>query len=330
MAEKTEQKPNRLLLPNTYQSPNFYVDALLCLLTGEEWKCMSFLIRKTLGWQKRRDRLARTVIAKAAGISESTVDTCMANLVSFGLAKRTDGNNPANEGIEYEVQTEDSLINWEALAKRKVQLSNRNLKRTKSAREASSIKRKNGGMDVGQSTPKSGGMDVPQSGGVNVGQSGGINVGHQTQNPIKPNLKVGALAPQPAWDPAWALAAGQIPQPPTEAELQAAKLADAVNMFNANYQELAKAFILATGIFPLEKDISGWSLAFKDQIARTGLSPADITTACQNMTSDKLTIKDPFSVVGVAGNLHTASKRISGTKEAKALPANDWRMQIKL
>lgn len=120
------------------------------------------------------------------------------------------------------------------------------------------------------------------------------------------------------------------PQSPSEAELKAAKLADSVNMFHANYQDLAKAFILATGIFPLEKDVSGWSLAFKDQISRTGLSPADITIACQNMTSDKLTIKDPFSVVGVAGNLHTASNRTPVTRPAQALPANDWRMQIKL
>jgi len=76
------------IIPNAYQSPNFYVDDLLPLLSGEEWKCMSFLIRKTLGWQKTSDRLAKSVIARSTGLSISTVDKCMANLVSFGLALR--------------------------------------------------------------------------------------------------------------------------------------------------------------------------------------------------------------------------------------------------
>lgn len=170
----------------------------------------------------------------------------------------------------------------------------------------------------------------PGDGGVTYGD-GGVTPG-DAKNIHKKNQKdnLAKIAPQTTWDPAWALAAGQAPQPPTEAELQAAKLADAVNMFHSNYQDLAKAFILATGIFPLDKDVSGWSLAFKDQIARTGLSPADITAACQNMTSDKLTIKDPFSVVGTAGNLHTANSRTPVSLPASALPANDWRMQIKL
>lgn len=82
-----------------------------------------------------------------------------------------------------------------------------------------------------------------------------------------------------------------------QAREQEVRLANAVNLFSPAYQDLARAFILATGIFPLERQVSGWCQAFKDQQVSTGLTPDDLTEACKQMFADKLTIKDPFSVM---------------------------------
>lgn len=168
-----DTRPNRII-PNAYQSPNFYVDDLLPLLSGEEWKCMSFLIRKTLGWQKTSDRLAKSVIARATGLSISTVDKCMANLISFGLALRLAENNGSHDGVEYGVQMEDEKIIWSALEERKNAINTRNIKRTEAARKAAKITQ-----SVAQT------RSVPQKETGDVGHPPTRSVGQGTQKPIK-------------------------------------------------------------------------------------------------------------------------------------------------
>lgn len=175
-----DKKPNRII-PNAYQSPNFYVDDLLPLLTGEEWKCMSFVIRKTLGWQKFSDRLAKSVIASATGLSEGTVDKCMANLVSFGLIERKNENTGAHDGIEYGVQMHDEKIVWSALEDRKQAIKTRNSKRIESARKALKIKAL-ATQHVAQ-TPS-----VPQPGRSAVPQPPTPSVPQGTQKPIKTKI----------------------------------------------------------------------------------------------------------------------------------------------
>ena len=169
----TDAKPNRII-PNAYQSPNFYVDDLLPLLTGEEWKCMSFLIRKTLGWQKFSDRLAKSVISKSTGLAESTVDKSMASLIEFGLALRVNPNNITHDGIEYSVQMYDDKINWNALEGRKQKNIERNEKRTQAARKALKLK-----ITTTQSVPHT----------PSVAQTPTPSVAQGTQKPIKPTIK---------------------------------------------------------------------------------------------------------------------------------------------
>lgn len=186
-----EKKPSRII-PNAYQSPNFYVDDLLNLLTGEEWKCMSFLIRKTLGWQKTKDRLAKSVIANATGLSESTVEKCMANLKAFGLALRLSENNAANDGIEWGVQMDDEQINWSALEERRQQIIAKNVERTEAARKAAAYKRALGWDEMGGDVAHGG--DVGQTAGGDVTQTAGGDVGQGTQKTIKANEKEREIA----------------------------------------------------------------------------------------------------------------------------------------
>jgi hypothetical protein len=110
---------------------------LLPLLTGEEWKCFSFLIRKTLGEKKRS---SKSEIAKGTGLSEGTVDKCIASLVSFGVVIRKDGVNGDYLGVKYEIQAEDTGIKWEGLKERRLAIAIKNEKRTEAARKAAKTK----------------------------------------------------------------------------------------------------------------------------------------------------------------------------------------------
>jgi phage replication O-like protein O len=170
-------RPNRII-PNAYQSPNFYIDDLLPLLSGEEWKCMSFLIRKTLGWQKYSDRLAKSVIAKATGLAEATVDRSMASLIEFGLALRVNPNNINHDGIEYSVQMYDEKINWDALEGRKQKNAERNKNRTLSANKALKIK-----IAAAPSVPHT--QYVAHTPSQYVAHTPSQYVAHCTQKPIK-------------------------------------------------------------------------------------------------------------------------------------------------
>lgn len=136
-------------------------------------------------------------------------------------------------------------------------------------------------------------------------------------------------APPASWGVGWQIAAGvEEVQLPTEAELQAAKVANAVEMFPQEHKELVRAFVLATGIFPLTQDIAGWCSAFRDQKARTGLSPENVTRACAKMFAEGLTIKNPFSVVGTAGSLRASEAQKPSQAIPAPIPADDWRKQI--
>ncbi len=65
-----------------------------------------------------------------------------------------------------------------------------------------------------------------------------------------------------------------------EQELET-RVVNACDLFPQEHRELVRAFVLATGIFPIKSDVSGWCRAFRDQKARTGLvrrrtSPAPV------------------------------------------------------
>lgn len=156
------------IIPNTFQTPNLLTDeGLLALLTGSETKCYLVVIRKTFGWRKERDRIAKSQIMAVTGLSESAVDQSMASLVAFGLILRTAENNPANEGVEWAPQMDDSKINMPALLARQANAKQANAKKTANAR------RKRGGGYV-EHTPH---VEQPQGGYVE----------QPPQQPIKTN-----------------------------------------------------------------------------------------------------------------------------------------------
>lgn len=165
----TDAAPSRII-PNTFQTPNLLIDdGLMALLSGNEVKCYLVVIRKTFGWRKDRDRIAKSQIAAATGLAETTVDDCMVSLVRFGLVLRTAENNPANAGVEWSPQMDDRQIDYSGLEARQADAKSKNSKRTEKARLAR-------------------GGDVQQPHLVQQPQGGDVQ--QPPQQPIKPNTLV--------------------------------------------------------------------------------------------------------------------------------------------
>ena len=125
------------IIPNTFQTPNLLTDdGLMALISGNELKCYIVVIRKTFGWRKDKDRIAKSQIITATGIGDKTVDDCMAALVKYRLVLQTAGNNAANEGCEWSPQMDDAQIDYVGLQERQALTKSSNAKRTEKARLA--------------------------------------------------------------------------------------------------------------------------------------------------------------------------------------------------
>jgi len=114
-------------VPNSFQTPNAYVDDLMPYLTGEEYKVLIYAVRRILGFQKRQDRISISqfingtshgglILDQGTGLSIGTVKKCLASLVEFGLMVRLAENDPrTNEGTLWSLQWDYSDVGWDAL-----------------------------------------------------------------------------------------------------------------------------------------------------------------------------------------------------------------------
>lgn len=57
-------------IPNSFQVPNVLVDAYIEELSSHSFKLMLFIIRKTRGWQKQKDAISATQLAKVVGLKK--------------------------------------------------------------------------------------------------------------------------------------------------------------------------------------------------------------------------------------------------------------------
>lgn len=87
-------------MANDFPTPNSHVDELMHLLTGDEYKVLSFVTRHILGWKDRRETrmacisitmlcegyTAKTgAVFHGTGLSRPTIVKCLASLVESGL-----------------------------------------------------------------------------------------------------------------------------------------------------------------------------------------------------------------------------------------------------
>lgn len=142
-------------IPNSFQTPNIYVDAYLHLLTGEEWKVMTYAIRRILGFHKRSDRISLSQFAKGiqdkngryldhgCGVNVDTVRSVLARLCDYGFLIRLQENDPTlNTGPEYSLQLDDAKISLTKILFRMQANKKENTRKTLRARRAIAGKRK--------------------------------------------------------------------------------------------------------------------------------------------------------------------------------------------
>jgi hypothetical protein len=140
-------KGRSMFVPNSFQTPNDYVDGVMPHLTGEEFKVLIYAVRRILGFQKRQDRISISqftdgtrskdgeVLDSGTGLCISTVKKCLASLVSFNLMQKVGENDPAtNEGTLWELQWDETKVNWTALKEREAKKRKVYVKRMKKAR----------------------------------------------------------------------------------------------------------------------------------------------------------------------------------------------------
>lgn len=175
MSDKTKST----FVPNSFQTPNGYVDDIMPYLTGEEYKVLIYAVRRILGFQKRQDHISLSqftdgtksvkdghTLDSGTGLSRETVKNCLDNLVKFGLmVKEAENDHRTNEGTLWSLQWNEDDVNWQALKEHLEKRSKVNADRIAKARS------------VRQAAV--GGTDHPPSSGTD---GGGVS-GTGTQNP---------------------------------------------------------------------------------------------------------------------------------------------------
>jgi hypothetical protein len=160
-------------VPNSFQTPNAYVDQFMPFLTGEEYKVLIYATRRILGFQKRQDRISISqftdgtknkdgeILDSGTGLSIETVKKCLANLVVFGLMVRLEENDPrTNEGVLWGLQWDENKINWQALEERESKKAKVDGERMKKAR---SMRQAHPPSDIPPSVPQAHPRSMPQA-----------------------------------------------------------------------------------------------------------------------------------------------------------------------
>ncbi|MCZ2077871.1 MAG: replication protein [Bryobacterales bacterium] len=145
MAAKTQDESKSKITPNTTQTPNLYIDQYMAFLTGEEWKCLCYTVRRTMGFHKLSDQISlaqyahglRTKDGKqldyGTGLSKATAGKAVASLVAFGLLIQVKPPR-GNDGGVYALQLDDAQINQDAIMNRASETFQKSKARTNKGR----------------------------------------------------------------------------------------------------------------------------------------------------------------------------------------------------
>ena len=79
-------------IPNSFQVPNALVDELMDKMTGNAFKCLVFVIRKTRGWHKESDRISLSQF-QSRGMAKNTVIRALDELITLGLLERIESTH---------------------------------------------------------------------------------------------------------------------------------------------------------------------------------------------------------------------------------------------
>lgn len=114
-------------IPNSTMTPSVYFDKIMPLLTPAEWKVLSYLIRRTYGFRKDRDRVSLSQITDGivradgtpldygTGLSIPTARKALRGLLKYKLVSKLRANNKKNQGTEWGIQMDSSKVLWDGL-----------------------------------------------------------------------------------------------------------------------------------------------------------------------------------------------------------------------
>lgn len=109
-------------IPNSYQTPNAYVDQYMHLLTPEEWKTLCYAVRRIFGFNKRQDRISLSQFMNGlvsggkqldygTGLCEGAQRKALDGLKEHNLLIEVSPNDPReNEGALYELQLNSKKV----------------------------------------------------------------------------------------------------------------------------------------------------------------------------------------------------------------------------
>ena len=268
------------LIPNTFPVPNWIIDrGIWALLNDQERTCYMIVIRKTLGWWKRTDRIAKSIIVKLSGFSPATVTKTMKSLVYFGLVDRVSENNSNNEGIEWGYQPDHNKVNLSALFERYETKSKINKKRAQKMRE----------WGEGMS-------DIPPM----SDNTGGDMSDMQHKTNIKP---ISEVAGAPSSEPK---------TPKKNAQPKKIKVPEAwlplYNAFVKNKRAPLSQSELRFWLFGSSAE-NGDAKGIK-HYAKAGITPEEIDMAFIYAKRQKMTIKNPNSLFVFADEIHLTNKQV--------------------
>lgn len=139
------------ILPNTFMTPNVYVDEAMALLTSDEYKVLSFATRHILGWQDRIQKRQWCISLSTfengfttadgtryggCGLARATVVKVLASLVVLGFL--TPVGEPTEDGQMWHLNED---VHWDALMKRQEEQAKRTQERLTKINDAKRAKK---------------------------------------------------------------------------------------------------------------------------------------------------------------------------------------------
>lgn len=139
------------IIPNAFQSPNDYVDIAMELLSGEEYKCLSFAARHILGWQDKINSREGVISLSmfehgyadasgtrygGSGVNRATLIAALENLVTYGLLVKI--GDPTPDGQRWQL---GASPDWNGLLKRRDERIAAMKQRTSKGRAVAQAKR---------------------------------------------------------------------------------------------------------------------------------------------------------------------------------------------
>lgn len=307
-----------MLLPNTFQHPNIFIDRLMFHLTPEENTVLTFAVRRILGFQEnissRKDNISlsqfvegirsnknNSQLSHGCGLGKTAVTHALDNLAKFKILIPTTEKPDPRKGQEYWLQEDELAIDWDGLEQRTEEAKDKARRRTKKARSS-----------VGQNTPK--GAD---------GQKSRESVGQDTSLLSDSNTKPRETQGNP---PSGGL---------TEKELEQANAKVTAMVENAKrvkyenrdkipeqYLSFCDTYVELTGQKPTKRVLIDWLGTFSDWISE-GLQPKDIQAAYKHATRPDggFLVGRPGSLTNTAVALRSKAQTFAPAVDTSAVEA---------